>query len=84
MNNDTYPRKTNGQCPLFPHGHQECDRIHIATLEILERTGVDVHDEKARQILVAGGASADGIRIRIPETMVTRALDTGAPATDPV
>jgi trimethylamine--corrinoid protein Co-methyltransferase len=56
-------------------GHQECDRIHMGTLEILERTGVDVHDEKARQILVAGGASADGIRIRIPETMVTRALD---------
>ncbi len=55
-------------------GHQECDRIHIGTLEILERTGVDVHDEKAREILVAGGASADGIRIRIPETMVTRAL----------
>ena len=23
-------------------GHQECDRIHIATLEILERTGRDV------------------------------------------
>jgi trimethylamine--corrinoid protein Co-methyltransferase len=55
-------------------GHQECDRIHIATLEILERTGVNVHDEKAREILVAGGAAADGIRIRIPEHMVTRAL----------
>jgi len=55
-------------------GQQECDRIHIGTLEILERTGVDVHDEKAREILVAGGASADGIRIRILETMVTRAL----------
>jgi trimethylamine--corrinoid protein Co-methyltransferase len=55
-------------------GHQECDRIHIATLEILERTGVDVHDEKARQILVAGGANADGMRIRMPEHMISRAL----------
>ena len=55
-------------------GHQECDRIHIATLEILERTGVDVHDEKARQILVAGGANAEGMRIRIPEHMISRAL----------
>lgn len=55
-------------------GHQECDRIHMATLEILERTGVDVHDEKARKILVSGGASIDGVRIRIPEFMVTRAL----------
>ena len=38
-------------------GHEECDRIHIGTLEILERTGVDVHDEKAREILAAGGAT---------------------------
>jgi trimethylamine:corrinoid methyltransferase-like protein len=55
-------------------GHAECERIHMATLEILERTGVDVHDEKARKILVDGGASADGLRMRIPESMVTRAL----------
>ncbi len=55
-------------------GHQECDRIHIATLEILERTGVDVHDEKARRILVDGGATAEGIRIRLPEHLVARAL----------
>ena len=57
-------------------GHQECDRIHMATLEILERTGVDVHDAKARRILVDGGASLDGLRIRIPEHMVARALAT--------
>lgn len=55
-------------------GHDECERIHMATLEILERTGVDVHDEKARRILKDGGASVDGIRVRIPEHMVTRAL----------
>lgn len=57
-------------------GEQECKKIHMATLEILERTGVDVHDEKARNILVGGGATADGIRIRLPEYMVTRALST--------
>src|SRR5512136_2028525 len=57
-------------------GQQECDKIHRATLEILERTGVDVHDDKAREILVGGGAKADGIRIRIPEYMVVRALAT--------
>src|SRR5512136_1273451 len=57
-------------------GQQECDKIHRATLEILERTGVDVHDDKAREILVSSGAKADGIRIRIPEHMVARALAT--------
>ena len=57
-------------------GEQECKKIHMATLEILERTGADIHDEKARNMLVRGGASADGIRVRVPEYMVTRALST--------
>ena len=57
-------------------GSQECEKIHAASLEILQRVGVDVHDEKARDILVKGGAKADGLRVRIPEFMVTRALAT--------
>jgi trimethylamine--corrinoid protein Co-methyltransferase len=55
-------------------GRQECEKIHEATLEILERTGVDVHHQKALEILVDGGAKADGLRVRIPAFMVTRAL----------
>jgi len=57
-------------------GMPECKKIHMATLEILERTGVDVHDEQARSILTAGGARSDGIRVRVPEHMVTAALAT--------
>jgi trimethylamine--corrinoid protein Co-methyltransferase len=57
-------------------GDQECAKIHAASLEILERVGVDVHDDRARQLLVGGGARADGLRIRIPEFMVSRALST--------
>jgi trimethylamine--corrinoid protein Co-methyltransferase len=55
-------------------GSGECEKIHMASLEILERVGVDVHDEKARDLLVSGGASVDGIRIRIPEHVVEKAL----------
>jgi trimethylamine--corrinoid protein Co-methyltransferase len=55
-------------------GRAECEKIHVATLEILERVGVDVHDEKALELLVKGGAKADGIRIRIPEHMLEKAL----------
>jgi trimethylamine--corrinoid protein Co-methyltransferase len=55
-------------------GRQECEKIHLASLEILERVGVDVHDEKARAVLADGGARVDGIRVRIPEYMVSRAL----------
>jgi trimethylamine--corrinoid protein Co-methyltransferase len=57
-------------------GSQECEQIHQASLEILQRVGIDVHDEKARQILADGGAKVDGLRVRIPEFMVTRALST--------
>jgi trimethylamine--corrinoid protein Co-methyltransferase len=55
-------------------GQQESEKIHMASLEILERVGIDVHDDKARALLVKGGAKADGIRVRVPEFMVERAL----------
>jgi len=55
-------------------GEEECEQIHAGTLEILERTGVDVHHQEAREILARGGAAVDGIRVRIPEYMVSRAL----------
>lgn len=57
-------------------GKDECEKIHLASLEILQRTGVDVHDEKARQILAGGGAKVDGLRVRIPDYMVSQALST--------
>ena len=55
-------------------GRQEREKIHAASLEVLERVGVDVHDEKAKRLLINGGGRADGIRVRIPEYMVEKAL----------
>ncbi len=55
-------------------GEAECRQIHLATLEVLERVGVDVHQDRAREILAAGGARVDGIRVRIPEYLVEDAL----------
>jgi trimethylamine--corrinoid protein Co-methyltransferase len=57
-------------------GQQECEKIHEASLEILNRIGIDVHDEEAKALLVKGGARAEGIRVYIPEYMVIRALST--------
>lgn len=57
-------------------GTQECQKIHLASLEILQRVGIDVHDDRARQLLIAGGAKADELRVRIPAYMVTNALAT--------
>jgi len=70
--------ETHGSSRTSAHyarmGQDECEKIHVASLEILERVGVDVHDQRARDLLVKGGARADGIRIRIPECMVEGAL----------
>lgn len=70
--------ETHGTSTTSAHyarlGEQECEKIHLASLEILQRVGVDVHDDKAREVLVKGGARADGLRVRMPEFMVARAL----------
>jgi trimethylamine--corrinoid protein Co-methyltransferase len=70
--------ETHGSSRTSAHyarmGALECARIHAASLEILERVGIDVHGERARDLLVHGGARADGMRVRIPEYMVERAL----------
>ena len=70
--------ETHGMSMTSAHyarlGQQEREKIHLASLEIMERIGIDVHDEKALELLVKGGAKADGIRVRIPEVMVERAL----------
>ena len=72
--------QTHGSSMTSAHysrlGPQECEQIHLASLEILERIGVDVHDEKAREILVNGGAWSDGLCVRLPAYMVARALET--------
>jgi trimethylamine---corrinoid protein Co-methyltransferase len=57
-------------------GSQECEQIHQASLEILERVGIEVHDDKAREVLVKGGAKSDGLLVRLPEYMVEKALNT--------
>jgi trimethylamine--corrinoid protein Co-methyltransferase len=72
--------RTHGTSTTSAHyyrlGQEECEKIHNASLEILNRIGVDVHDEKAREILTGAGAKADGLRVRLPEFMVSAALAT--------
>ena len=52
----------------------QCERLHEATLHVLERTGLIVDDEEALRLLAAAGADVDGTRVRIGPEMVERAL----------
>lgn len=49
--------------------------IHYATLEILSGTGVDMQDPQGRDILLEAGAWESGGRVRVPENLVTDAID---------
>lgn len=54
---------------------EQADEIHSATLEVLERTGVNVHNARARALLRDAGARVEGdLRVRIPPALVGRAL----------
>jgi len=48
--------------------------LHLAALEILERTGVAVQHERALELLTRAGARVDGERVRIPGHLVDRAI----------
>jgi len=55
----------------------QCDRLHHASLDILERTGVRLYEPQALDLLRRAGAQvADGNRVRIPARLVEQALAT--------
>ena len=53
-------------------------QIHLASLEVLERTGVEVFDDEALDLLRSAGArvSSEDKRVRIPSYLVEEALRT--------
>ncbi|NLT91881.1 MAG: hypothetical protein GXY02_01985 [Actinobacteria bacterium] len=52
--------------------------IHLGTLEVLERTGVFVEDEEAREVFAGAGARVDADKkvVRIPGHVVEQAIRT--------
>ena len=56
--------------------HDQCEELHLASLEVLDSIGVKVHEEKSLSLLIDGGARADGNLVKIPAWMVQQALAT--------
>jgi trimethylamine---corrinoid protein Co-methyltransferase len=54
----------------------ECERLHEATLQELERTGLLVQEPEALGLLAHGGVLGEGDRARFPERLVERAFET--------
>ncbi len=55
---------------------KQCEKIHRAALEILERIGVLLYSEEAVELLKSAGADVDGNLVRISSGLVERALVT--------
>jgi trimethylamine--corrinoid protein Co-methyltransferase len=55
----------------------QCQKIHWASLEVMERTGVRLYDQEALDLVKAAGAHvSDGNRVRFPSGMVEKAFTT--------
>ncbi len=49
-------------------------QLYQATLECLQRTGVNVLNAQGRELLAAAGARVDGVRVRIPPQVIEDAI----------
>ncbi len=53
----------------------QIERIYEGALTCLKRTGVNMLNDEARQLLVQAGAQADGVRVWIPRQLIEEALE---------
>lgn len=59
------------------------EELHLASLEVLDRIGVNVFEQESLDLLKKGGAAVNNERVRIPAWMVKEALSS-APCRVPV
>ena len=56
---------------------EQCEKIHWASLEVLERTGVRLYEQEAIDLIKKAGAFvSDGNRVRVPSALVEKAFTT--------
>jgi trimethylamine--corrinoid protein Co-methyltransferase len=72
---------TNDRANLSAHfqrmSDEQCQKIHWASLEVMERTGVRLYDPEALDLVQKAGAHvSDGNRVRIPSGLVEKAFTT--------
>ncbi len=67
-------RKLRSRPTLNVFSTAQIEQIHLATMEVLERTGIRVTHLKALELLDGAGANVNGNRVRIPAQMVGEAI----------
>jgi trimethylamine--corrinoid protein Co-methyltransferase len=69
-------KKSNGGFSLNVFTEDECNEIHLATLEVLEKTGMFVEDQQALELFGDNGATVDKKRkiAKLPPHMIEDAI----------
>ncbi len=52
----------------------QIEKVYHATLQCLERTGVNVLNDEARSLLSGAGSRVDGVRVQIPPSVIEDAV----------
>lgn len=72
MNRSNYV--TNSSLYFQVFSDQQCEEIHSAALEVLERVGVNIHHPKALEIVKKAGAYVNGNRVKFPAALVEKCI----------
>jgi len=65
---------TNSSLYFRVFSEEQCAEIHSATLEVLERVGVEVKYQPAVDILKKAGAYVNGTRVKFPPALVEKSI----------
>ncbi len=65
---------TNSSLSFRVFTEDQCREIHSATLEVLERVGVEIKYPRAIELLKKAGAYVDGTRVRFAPALVERSI----------
>lgn len=65
---------TNSSLSFRVFTEQQCEEIHLATLEVLERVGVVINHPKALELVKKAGAYVNGERVKFPAALVEKCI----------
>lgn len=66
--------QTNSTLHFRVFTEQQCQELHSAALEILERVGVEMHSERALEVAKKAGAYVEGKRVKFPAALVEKCI----------
>jgi len=66
--------QTNATLNFRVFTEDQCQELHSAALEILERVGVEMHSKKALEAAKKAGAFVDDKRVRFPAALVEKCI----------